>query len=78
MATEKLNDRLIGIVFDIIRSDEHLNAAYMNLVKKSKAKNPTQAVNSSIGRAVGRIYKLKGAGIMRETLVRTNSRLRNG
>ena len=56
--------------------DEHLNAAYMDLVKKSKAKNPTQAVNSSIGRTVGRIYKLKGTGIMRTSLVKMHSRLR--
>ena len=75
-ATKKLNDRLIALVFETIRSDKELYAGYKELLQKSTAKDPVQAVNSTIGRIVGRIYGLKGAGVVSATLIKTHSKLR--
>ncbi len=63
-ATAILNERLIALVFDIIRTDKKLNAFYKAALRKSKASNPSQAVNSAIGRAIGRIYGFKKGGIV--------------
>ena len=78
MATAKLNERLIQEVFDIIISDKELYANYKALIQKSSAKNPAQAVNSAIGRAIGRIYGLKGRGVVQASLIKAHSKLIKG
>lgn len=75
MAAAKLNERLIQEVFDIILSDKELHANYKELKQKSSSKNPTQAVNSAIGRAIGRIYGLKGRGVAPVSLIKAHSKL---
>ena len=74
-ATAILNERLIALVFDIIRTDKKLNAFYKTALKKSKSTNPSQAVNSAIGRAIGRIYGFKGKGVVSTSLIKTHSKL---
>lgn len=74
-ATAKLNEHLIREVFDIILSDKELYADYKALKQKSSAKNPAQAVNSAIGRAIGRIYGLKGRGDVAVSLIKAHSKL---
>lgn len=70
-----LNERLVALVFDVIRTDKKLNAVYKTALRKSKSSNPSQAVNSAIGRAVGRIYGFKGKGTVSASLIKTHSKL---
>ena len=75
MAAAKLNEHLMQMVFDLIQSDKELYANYKELKRKSSAKNPEQAVNSAIGREIGRIYGLKSQGIVPVSLIKTHSKL---
>lgn len=74
-AAERLNERLVKEIFDIIQSDKDLHADYKELLGKSSAKDPKQAVNSAIGREIGRIYGLRGGGAVHASLIKTHSKL---
>jgi len=74
-AAEIIDSRLITYAFEVIMADNNLHAAYKELLKRSRAKNPAQAVNSAIGRAVGRMYGLKGSGRSSASLIKSYSKL---
>ena len=74
-AAEIIDGRLITYAFEVIMADNNLHDAYTKLLKRSRAKNPAQAVNSAIGRAIGRIYGLKGSGRSSASLIKSYSKL---